>query len=134
MKTITVPNDVVLMRPHTNEPLRHDNGQPELPVTFIRFLNNLLSNPMWVESYENLKSAKSIFAAIQNMKSTAGLGPIKLTLEDSDWEKLKSTAMYPKMLIVTPNGPVVTVGYGFHPQVSMQLLPMIEAIVNAESA
>jgi hypothetical protein len=124
MRHITVPSDVVLVHPHTSEPLLQDNGNPEAPVSFKRFLSSLLSNPMWIESYDNLKSAKVIEDAIKTMNGT-------LSLPNDEWARLEVAAKHPRMVIVSAAGPTIVSGYGFHPQVSAQLLPLVEAVVNA---
>jgi len=126
MRHIKVPFPITLHNPHTMKVLRKDDGTPEEVVSFRSFINNLLTNPKWVETYTNLKAASVISTAVNALFDGE-----ELVLPEDAWRMLSEAAMFPKQIIVTPNGPVVVVGFGFHPQVSVQLIPMLDAIFNA---
>lgn len=114
IKYVTIPEPITLVEPTTKEPLKDEKGETK-PVVFSDFIGKQLFNPMWAESYKNIKSAKAIDKAFSN-----GSGVVQLAEED--WKKLKD-------LIENPKG-----SYGYHAAVMPQLLPFLEAIVEAKDA
>jgi hypothetical protein len=127
---IEIPQPVVLKDPLTKEILRDKDGKPE-EVVFETFLNKLMHNPKWVESYPNMKSAKAIEEAYQEAKDR-GDGVIELAEEDH--LKLKDAAENPKSVFVNQiMGPQTQMGYGYHPTLASQLLPMVTPIVEAKT-
>jgi hypothetical protein len=124
---ITVPESKVLINPQTKEPLKDSEGKNEAPMTFKNFIQRLMFNPKWTESYQNIRTADAITKAVDKLED----GKV-LVLAEEDWAKLDDAAQNPKQIIVTPFGPQAQPGYGYHPTIAPQLLPFIEAIVEAK--
>lgn len=121
-KFIKVPNPILLCDPLTGAPLK-DNKDEE--VTFKDFVMKLMSNPIWMESYPRVRSANAIMEQLK-------LGKSVMVLDEEDWNTLKGAAENPKQLINNQfTGAQTVTGYGWIPTCVPQLLPFIEAIVNA---
>jgi len=114
IKYIAIPDPITLVEPTTKEPLKDEKGETK-PVAFSDFIGKQLFNPMWAENYKNIKSAKAIDKAFSNGSGVAQLA-------EEDWKKLKDLVENPKS------------GYGYHAAVMPQLLPFLEAIVEAKDA
>ena len=114
IKYITIPEPITLVEPTTKEPLKDEKGETK-PVAFSDFIGKLLFNPMWAENYKSIKSAKAIDKAF-----SAANGVVQLAEED--WKKLKDLVENPKQ------------GYGYHAAVMPQLLPFLDAIVEAKDS
>lgn len=114
IKYVTVPEPIMLHDPVTKEDLKDEKGETK-PQKFSDFIGKLLFNPMWAENYKNIKSAKAIDKAFSN-----GSGVVQLAEED--WKKLKDLVENPKS------------GYGYHAAVMPQLLPFLDAIMDAKDS
>jgi hypothetical protein len=125
---IVVPPDVFLVDPETKAPLPGSDGAQQT-ITFSSFLQRLMNNPMWIENYANMRSQAAILDALKE-KSWSGEKSL-MELAEEDWLKLKNAAEFPKVEYVTTAGRQIVPGYGFHPTLSAQLLPLVEAIVSA---
>lgn len=123
---ITIPEAVILRDPISRQSLKTKEGQDET-LDFAGFLNKLFSHPKWSENYLNIKSAAAIEKAFADAKDSL------MVLAEEDWKKLCDAAENPRTVLIHPTaGPQVQMGYGFHPTLSTQLLPLIEAIVQAK--
>lgn len=111
---IIVPEPILLVEPATKEPLKDEQGETK-PQTFADFIGKLLFNPMWAENYKNIKSAKAIDKAVSKNEKV-------VQLAEEDWKKLKDVAENPKG------------SYGYHVAVMPQLLPFLDAIMEAKDA
>ena len=112
IKYVTIPEAITLLEPTTKEPLKDEKGIVK-PVTFYDFIGKQLFNPLWAENYKNIKSAKAIDKAFSASNGVAQLA-------EEDWKKLKD-------LVENPKG-----GYGYHAAVMPQLLPFLDAIMEAK--
>lgn len=115
IKYIIVPEPIKLLDPLSKEVLTDEKGDEAKPVTFADFLAKQLFTPMWGENYKNAKSARAIERACE-----ASNGVIQLAEED--WKKLRDAL----------DSPTETPKYGFHPAVVRQLLPFIDAVMDAK--
>jgi len=115
IKYVTVPEPIMLHDPVTKEELKDEKGVAK-PQKFSDFIGKLLFNPMWAENYKNIKSAKVIDEAFSN-------GSEVVQLAEEDWKKLKELIENPKQT-----------GYGYHAAVMPQLLPFLDAIMEAKDA
>ncbi len=122
---IEIPAPVVLRNPDDGAPLKNDNGSDAAPITFLDFIKKLMFNPKWSESYPNIKSADAVLKALEIARDGVAI------LAEEDWARLEEAARNPKQVLMTPGGLVTQPGYGYHPRVTMQLLPLIEAVILA---
>jgi hypothetical protein len=101
------------------------SGGEGVEVSFRDFVTNLMNNPMWGESFSNVRAQAAIMRAVD-------AGEKILALAEEDWRLLKSAVESPKQLSATKQGVQVIPGYGVHPSVAYQLLPLACAIVDAK--
>ena len=121
-----VPEPVTFIDPNTKEPMKDKDGKAWEPLTFKALIERFFSNPKWNENYKNTKSLQAIEKALENAN-----GVVQLAQED--WEKLKDCAENPKTLLGQgPMGPIIQSGWGFHPSLNTQLIPLLDAIVEAK--
>ena len=113
IRYISVPSPVTFIDPLTSKPVTTLDGAQEKPIDFEMIMLRLMQNPMWGESYHNMKAQSGIMNALDKSK-TSGV----LVLADEDWQRLKQAAEFPKNL-------------GYHPILVYQLLPMFSAIMDA---
>lgn len=123
---IKVPSPIQLVDPEKGEPLKDDEGKPQKPVDLKVMIQKLLHNPVWTESYPNVRSADAITKAV-----AAGNGVV--VLAEDDWKKLEAAVQNPKSVIVMGGSPQVVGGFGYHPIITPQILPLLDAIVNAST-
>lgn len=124
---VKVPPTIVLKNPLSGESVLDAAGAPT-EITFKSFIHCLLSNPKWHDTYSNVKSSSAITTAVDEWIASG-----VIFLNQEDWEKLEEAAQNPKQVLIGQMGPVIVTGYGFHPSVSPQLIPFIEAVINAEA-
>lgn len=123
---IEIPGPITLRDPRTKEVLK--DGDKEQIWDFGEFLNKLMHNPKWAENYTNMRSQAAIEEAYEEGKAS-GI----LELAEEDWIKLKDAAENPKTQFVSPLGPQVVPGYGLHPTMSRQIIPLVRAVVDAKT-
>lgn len=124
MRYIEVPGPVTLRDPSTKEVLKNEEGKDNV-WTFANMITKLLSNPKWAESYAAMRAQASIEAALADIKDGV------MVLSEEDWTKLKDAAETPRTALLTTMGPQVMNGFGLHPMLSSQLLPLLQPIVEA---
>ena len=112
IRYITVPSPVTLVDPMTGEALKSPTGGDAEAITFDDIIVRLMQNPMWGESYHNIKAQHEIMQAMSKKEPVLMLG-------EDDWQRLKSAAEFPK-----PN-------IGYNPVLVHQLLPLLSAIIDA---
>jgi len=112
---VIVPDPIMLHDPVTKEPLKDEKGESK-PQKFSEFIGKLLFHPKWAENYKNIKSARAIDKEFAN-----GAGVVQLAEED--WKKLHD-------LVENPSGGQ----YGYHAAVMPQLLPFLDAIMEAKDS
>jgi hypothetical protein len=120
MRYIVVPPSFQLTNPETGEAVRDEKtNEPERPSTFQAWCGKLMFNPMWAESYSNVRAADAIYEALAS--AVDGV----VVLAEEDWLKLKAAAEFPKMA----SG---VAGFGYHPVFARQFLPFFKAIMEAK--
>jgi hypothetical protein len=124
MRYIEIPADVTLRDPMTKEVLK-DPDQKDQVWTFQMIINKLMSNPKWGESYAAMRSQAAIEDALAEAKDGC------MVLSEEDWNKLKDAAENPRTAVITTMGPQAFQGFGLHPSLSRQLLPLLKPIVEA---
>ncbi len=121
---IKIPEPVILKDPVTRKPLTKDDGQPEDPVTFEAIVNKLMHNPMWTETYPNIRAANAITDALSKANGV-------MVLAEDDWKKLEAAVQNPKQVVISQAGPATVIGFGFHPVIVPQIVSLLDAIVEA---
>jgi hypothetical protein len=117
---VIVPEPITLLEPTTKEPLKDEKGVVK-PIAFYDFISKLLFNPKWAENYKAIKAAKAIDKEFSGCINDAfgKNGPGMVKLAEEDWKRLHD-------LVENPNGQ-----YGYHSAVMPQLLPFLDAIMEA---
>ena len=125
-RKIVFPESVQLLDPDSGQPL----AGPEGLLDFTSFLRKLFNNPLWNESWKQGMAQRSIAQAVK--EAIAEKRPAVLIAEE-DWEFLATAAKTPRSAVfVAGMGMQVISGFGYHPAVAGQLIPMQLAIINAE--
>ena len=122
---IEIPEPVTLRDPVSKAPLTTD-GQPEV-WDFKQIINKIMSNPKWGESYAAMRSQAAIEDALTDAKDGV------MIIAEEDWSKLKDAAENPRTQVITAMGPQVLSGFGVHPTLVRQLIPLIAPIVDAKT-
>jgi hypothetical protein len=123
---IKIPDPVTLIDPETNKVIKKPDGSDQV-VTFKDILLSIMHNPKWNESFLNMKAAQQIIVSFD--KATDGV----MCLTKEEWDKLEEATQNPKQVVIsTVFGSQVRPGFGFHPILSPQLIPLIERILEAE--
>lgn len=120
-RTITIPPPIQLVDSKTKEPL----PERQALVTFEDFLERLFQNRIWNKSVKHICSQASIrnrFAEALANKATT------FTIGGDDYDYLEHATKNPSI----QQGPIDIDGYGYAPQMTYQLLPMIDTILKAE--
>jgi hypothetical protein len=122
IRKINIPDDVHLVNMNTGELFDSEIGGV---VSFHTILRKLLNNPQWSKSYAMLRSAAAIEKAYLEAKDGV------MTLSEEDWQHLRQAVEKPEEL--SPSGQSIA-GYGFMPGISVQLLPLLDAVMNANNS
>lgn len=127
IRYVNVPETVKFKEPFTGELLKTQEGKDE-ELSFEGFLQKLMHNPMWGETFTNMKAQSVIMAEWERCKAS---GDKVMVLAEEEWSKLKAAAEAPKYEILTPMGSQIRPGYGVHPSLALQLVPLVTAVVDA---
>ncbi len=118
---IKFPDNVVITDP--------ESGKNVQTITFGEFLKKLMFNPLWNEGYVQAQAQDSIMRSYESeMRSTCSPG---MWVAEEDWKYLEQTARHPRQMLLGPTGVTVQPGFGYHPSISRQLLPMQRAVIEA---
>jgi len=124
MRYIKIPQEPVqLINRLTNEPLSNYE-----PITFRDFVvGTLLFDPKWVTDIQSMRQANKL---VESLKESNGV----LELDEGLWETLCQVAVAPRYILSLNGKNQLIRGYhGLHPLIAPQLVPFIDAILNAES-
>lgn len=116
---VEIPPPVTVLDPTSNQPI-----PDEKPLDFDFVMTKLMSHPVWGESFAAMRSQDAIHDAWKNAKDGV------MVLAEEDWTRLKQAVETPK--ITAPTGQVIP-GFGVHPTVVRQLVPLLNPIVEAKS-
>ena len=122
---IEIPDPITLKDPVSKAPLTTD-GQPEV-WDFKQIISKIMSNPKWGESYAAMRAQAAIEDALAEAKDGV------MVIAEEDWSKLKDAAENPRTQVITSMGPQVMAGFGVHPTLVRQLIPLLAPIVEAKT-
>lgn len=127
MKIITIPDPIILKDPDTGLVVR-DEYCKEVVLSFNDFLKRVFSNPCWLKYSTSIRTLSRIKNALDKCDGK------HLAINITDWEMLYQSVIRPEFEIMHQSaGRIVLPGFGFHPLVTIQLLPFIEAILDART-
>ena len=119
---IEIPEDIRFVDSKTKEPIQGDDGS----MSFEDLIHKVMDNPKWNQSYKLIKAADAIMKAFE--EASDGI----MILADTDHKELKEAIENPKVLIITAvHGAQTQPGFGIHPRLSRQMLPLLDPIINA---
>lgn len=124
LRYIEIPPPVTFLDPITREELMGPDGKLEI-WDFKLLLNKIMSNPRWTESYAAMRAQASIENALSDAKDGV------MVLSEEDWLHLKNAVEMPRTQLIGTNGIQVIPGFGAHPTLGGQLLPLLVPIVEA---
>ncbi len=117
-RKITIPAAIDLKDPISGAVL-------DKPLTFEHFIERIFQNPLWNESF---KAGLAQLAISKAIKEAVEKNFAVMTIAEEDWEMLDKAVKEPKATI--PGG--VVPGFGFLPQFARLIIPLAQAIVDAE--
>lgn len=124
LRYIEIPPPVTFLDPITKEELTGPEGKLEI-WDFKLLLNKIMSNPKWTETYAAMRAQASIENALNEAKDGV------MVLSEEDWLRLKEAVEMPRTQLFGTNGIQVIPGFGAHPTLGAQLLPLLAPIVEA---
>jgi hypothetical protein len=116
MMKITIPKPVDIF----------DNGKVVLSISFHDFLERVFTNPVWMESW---KSGRAQLAITQSFDQAVERGEGFFVLTEEDWKVLDGAVKTP--LSARQDGGVLK-GFGYLPQYTRYVVPLSNAIIDAE--
>jgi len=119
-KRITFPAPIAVIHPLTGT-------KTDQVITFRSFIEQVFQNPIWNGSYQSARAQRSISDAAQSAEEKK---ETTFVISEEDWKILEQAVRDPK--IAMANGEVVP-GFGYQPTFARQILPMQEAVIQAES-
>lgn len=129
---LTIPKDVVFMNLITKEPvvvLHEDGTKTEQKVSFREFFLQTLSNDPRFASTKGARALRKFEDAYDRAVDKDGV----MVIDEDIWKEFRDAAENPKHQVQSPYGGTQTAdGFaGYKGLGVMQLLPFIDAIVNA---
>jgi len=126
---IKIPESVRFVDAKTREPFGKTPDEiAKNTVSFEDLVLKVMDNPKWNKSYKAIKSADAIMMALREALDGDGV----MVLADSDYQEMKTAVESPEIIVYGPTGePRVSPGFGIHPRLSPQLIPLCDAIINA---
>jgi hypothetical protein len=127
-KYIRIPKPVTLFDPDTKEPLKDEKGNPQV-LSFKGLLGKIFHNPMWNESFNNLRAMRDIEEACEEAYSQS---KPYIKMPQETWLIIQKAVLSPKFEMMHPTAGVQIVsGFGYHPTIASQLIPLLLPIINA---
>lgn len=123
------PDYVVFYDPLTRQALQRKDGSADV-MDFGEFLQALMHNPVWSEGYAQAQAQDSILRAYEAATKNGEDG---MWIAEEDHKILERTVREPKSLHIGPLGPQITAGFGRHPSMARQFLPLQEAVIKAKT-
>jgi hypothetical protein len=127
---IIFPESLVFYDPITKVQLTQD-GRVEV-LTFGDFLNLIMMNPIWSDGYATAQAQDNILNAFTKAYVAKESG--MWVLEDPDFKLLEIATKEPRLLHVGPKGAQLIHGFGKHPSMARQFLPMMNAVLQAKTS
>jgi hypothetical protein len=121
---IPIPEAVQLVDPNSGEPLQGENQI--IDADFI--VRKVLDNPKWNDSFKLMEAAMAIRKSFEDRDNGVAI------MAEEDYRAFKEALENPQMLILLPDGKsIVQRGFGLHPRLSPQLVPLIKPMISATS-
>jgi hypothetical protein len=129
---IEFPDEVKFYDPFSKKPIMvrgEDDSEKQDTLNFKSFMNALMSNPLWNEGYAQGSAQESIMSAFEEAwEKEPGFW-----VADEDFKFLEICAKTPKQLIIVNGQGMEVKGFGRHPTMARQYVPMQEAIIRAKT-
>lgn len=103
-----------------------DNGKVALTVRFRDFLERVFTNPVWME---NWKHGRAQLAITQAVDQALERGEDVFVVAEEDYKILDGAVKTPASVLAS--GAVIK-GFGYLPQYARYLVPLSNAIIDAE--
>jgi hypothetical protein len=114
---IQIPDDITFVDSRTKEPMEGENST----MSFEDLLHKIMDNPKWNQSYKMIKAADAIMVAFEERSDGV------MVLAEEDHKHLKDALENPKVLVISQiNGAQTQPGFGIHPRLARQLMPLID--------
>lgn len=126
MAVIQIPEPIQILDPNTGAPLADAAGEMLPRLEFSSFVCDFLRNhPLVTESYSGLKAVHGLIDEFAGADS----GSISLSDDESMW--LRRAFAKPLQVMVQAGQVTTVTGWGYHPAVTLQLMPFIETIMSS---
>jgi hypothetical protein len=129
---IEFPETLKFYDPFSKKPfmVKDENGnEKQDELTFKGFMNVLMSNPLWNEGYTQGSAQESIMGAFEEAwEKEPGFW-----VSDEDYKYLEICAKTPKQVIIAGGQGHEVRGFGRHPTMARQYVPMQESIIRAKT-
>lgn len=123
MRVIEVPIAFTFCEPVTGKSL-------DETLSFGDFLHLLMMNPLWSNGYVEAKAQDEILRAYEAVDRTHH--PMCMRISEVAWTFLERAAREPRIVHIGAQGVQILAGFGKHPSMARQFLPMQEAVLHAE--
>lgn len=121
---IKIPSPVTFVHPVTKAPV-----EPAETCSFMELVLKVMENPKWKVSYDDMMAARNILVALDTAMNTKSE---TMVLLESDWARLEEAVRNPRQFIMNKiTGTKVEPGFGYHPLVASQILPLCDAVIGA---
>jgi hypothetical protein len=116
MKKITIPKPADVI----------DNGKVVQTISFRDFMERVFTNPMWMD---NWKHGRAQLAISQSLAQAIERGEDFFVVSEEDWHFLDMAVKTP---LSARNDGSVLKGFGYLPQYTRYVVPLSNAIIEAE--
>lgn len=116
MMKITIPRPVDIL----------DNGKVALTIRFRDFLERVFMNPVWMESW---KHGRAQLAITQALEQAVERGEDTFIVAEEDFKILDGAVKTPASVLAS--GAVIK-GFGYLPQYARYIVPLSNAVIDAE--
>ena len=116
MVKITIPQPVEIL----------DNGKVALTVRFQDFLERVFMNPVWMESW---KHGRAQLAITQALEQAIERSEAAFVVTEEDFKILDGAVKMPASVLAS--GAVIK-GFGYLPQYARYIVPLSNAVIEAE--
>jgi len=129
---IEFPDAVKFYDPFTKKPVmekQEDGTEKQAELDFKGFMNILMSNPIWNEGYKQGSAQDSIMSAFEEAWEKAP----GFWVSDEDFKFLEPCATNPQQVIIVGGQGHTVKGFGRHPTMARQYVPMQESVIRAKT-
>jgi hypothetical protein len=129
---IEFPDAVKFYDPFTKKMVmekQEDGSEKQAELDFLGFINILMSNPIWNEGYAQSSAQESIMSDFEEAWEKAP----GFWVSDEDFKFLETCAKNPQQIIINNVQAILVKGFGRHPTMARQYVPMQEAVIRAKT-